>query len=723
MGTLNRVGRRFLVALIPMLALWASPALAAGRAAKVASLGAAPSSAQIELVFPLVIDSAGLQNFATAVSTPGNRLYGHYESVQTVAGRFGAKPATRAKVARFLRSAGATNIEFNATGLFAQASFTVARAQRAFHTRLGSFSSRGQRFMAPINATASAATDQVPRGLQGAATGVVGLDTQSLLPARVVQRTRAIPKAHPSAVQPTSATRRTGTPSGCAAGVGSGGFTPNQYLAAYGYSPLRSAGLTGKNQRVAVIESQGFKGSDIRTFAHCFGIHVPRIITILEGTKHPLKPGGETTLDLEVLSAAAPGLSHLQVFEDGGSPAELFDTLAAPLIQPGAKPQVVSASYGLCEPTLAHFFGIKAINSIESDLEVATSTGITLLASSGDQGSAGCIGQIRGAPNGLAVNFPASSWWVTGVGGSNFALNAQNQIEQEIVWNDTFVQFGAGGGGISAGFGKPKYQDSAVPSSVKNRVVPDVSMLADPYPGYAIYCTTSDCAKGHPWNPTGGTSAAAPLLAAGVALVDQDLNHHEREDLGFMNPLLYAIGSSTVAGSVFSDITAIGNDTGPFVPAAEGGTGQTLGCCAAFTGYDPASGWGSVKLGGLDAVALRTLPRYGNVSLSVPKPQNPVSSGKIKLKLSCSDTCRAYAFIIVSYAKHKTFSVKSRKYHFSKRGLKTIEVGFSSSQLAKMRSAIHQHHHSVFFEAFGAAVDARGQLAKLTAGRPLTIRP
>ena len=67
-------------------------------------------------------------------------------------------------------------------------------------------------------------------------------------------------------------------------GIGSTGFTPQQYLSAYGYSPLRAAGLAGKGERVALIEIDGFKYSDILTYARCFGLDVPRLSTFFVGS-------------------------------------------------------------------------------------------------------------------------------------------------------------------------------------------------------------------------------------------------------------------------------------------------------------------------------------------------------------------------------------------------------------------------------------------------------
>jgi subtilase family serine protease len=693
---------RVLASLLLLAALVPTSASARPR-----SLGPAPASARLDVVLPLRADDAGLSRLATAVSTPGSPLYGHYQPIVLLARRFGASAPVRGRVLRYLRGVGAARAAVNQTGMFAEATMTVAVAERAFGTPLSRFKSPGgERFIAPAaSARASAARVHVPAQLQGAAAGVIGLDTRRIVSAPAAQAA--------SGYQPVS-----GTPAGCAAGVGSGGFTPNQYLSAYGYTPLRNAGLSGRGERVALIEIDGFRFSDINTFARCFGNRVPRLSVFLVGSKHELPAGGETTLDLEVLDAVAPRLDSIEVYENAGDASSVFKSFVLPLIAPGAKPQVVSASLGLCEPFLLGDFGRSGINSIQRDVELAAATGITLIASSGDSGSAGCIEGSRVLDR-LALQYPSSSPFVTAVGGTNVTLSAANQIQSEVVWNDTTQQLAAGGGGLSGLFSRPPYQQGVVGPNA--RAVPDVSMLADVSPGYAIFCTAPTdplCANLPPWQTVGGTSAAAPLLAGGVALVNQDLNRHAHEDLGLMNPLLYAIGQSNLRSRVFSDVTQIGNDVGPFI---SGAGGQPLGCCTAAPGYDDASGWGSVNLAALDRVALEVLPKYGNVSISLPRPQRPIAARSVKVRLTCSTACSAYAFAVVTIGSHSGFTVKSRVFHFRHRRHAMIPLRFSAKQLRRMRAGLAKRRR-VDAEVFAVALDSRHQIAKVTAGRVLPIR-
>jgi hypothetical protein len=341
-----------------------------------------------------------------------------------------------------------------------------------------------------------------------------------------------------------------------------------------------------------------------------------------------------------------------------------------------------------------------------------------VLAASGDSGSADCT-QNDGTPDDfLSVNFPASSPWVTAVGGTNLSLTSQNTISSEVVWNDTDISAGsAGGGGPSELFGRPSYQAGTVAGS--RRALPDVSMLADVAPGYSVFCTAPECVSGGPsaWQSVGGTSAATPLMAGGVAVIDQLLRQRERADIGQLNPLLYRIGHSSAAASVFNDVQLYGNDVGPYIP----GNGQPLGCCSAQTGYDEASGWGSVNLNALANAALLLQPRAADVSLSLPRHQRPVARHQILATVSCSMGCAMAAFAEVSINHGVPFSVESKVFRLRSAGRRTIAVKFSSRQLGKLRAAL-AHHRPIQVFVYGVTLSPQHDIERETGGTPLTIK-
>jgi subtilase family protein len=525
--------------------------------------------------------------------------------------------------------------------------------------------------------------------------------------------------AHAAVAQPSSVAPLTGTPSGCGAGLAAEGFTPNQYETAYGLAPLFGGGLSGQGERVALIEIDGFRPSDITSFASCFGLSVPRLSGFGVGLKHALPPGGEATLDVEVLDAAAPNLKGIDVYETKPSASATLRALTAPLQNRGFKPQVISASLGLCEPDVFLAIGLKGLRSVEGSLAMAAGSGISFLASSGDQGSADCV-DLTGAPvDRLAVNYPSSSPWVTGVGGTNFALTSANTIAAQIVWNDTSLQPGAaGGGGTSQLFRRPGYQRPTV--SRNRRYVPDVSMLADIAPGFTVFCSaTPDCVNSqttNPWQTVGGTSAATPLLAGGLALVDESQRLNGRRDVGFVNPLLYKIGRNrSLRGHVISDVVKFSNDIGPFITRRH----RSLGCCKAGPGFDRASGWGSVNLTGLAQVAFAlTHPRIG---LSLPRHQHPARLGALFATLSCSAACRVGALAEVRIGGGKPFRVHSGIATLASRGKTTVLFGFGRRNLRKMRLGLH-HHHGITIKVFGRLYGSGTHVVKRTGSEILRIR-
>ena len=707
-----------------VLAFFAPSALASGPVAQATRVGPVPRQQQLQLVLPLNADLAGLESFAQSVNTPGSPSYGQYESIATLARRFGASPAASSTVMAYMRAAGATDVKLDATRLFVDATMSAPRAARVFSTPLAVFhAARLGRFVAPTHAA------RVPAALQGLVTTVVGLDTRSLTGKSYTHASKGVRakaktgmgadvRAHAAAGQPSSVAPLTGSPSGCGPALAVQGFTPNQYETAYGFAPLFGSGLHGEGERVALIEIDGFRFSDLTSFASCFGLSVPPVRGFGVGLKHALPPGGEATLDVEVLDAAAPGLKGIDVYETKPSASATLRALTSPLQNRGFKPQVISASLGLCEPDVFLAIGLKGLRSVEGSLAMAAGSGISFLASSGDQGSADCV-DLTGAPVArLSVNYPSSSPWVTGVGGTNFALTPANTIAAQIVWNDTSLQPGAaGGGGTSQLFKRPSYQKGTVKKN--RRFLPDVSMLADIAPGYTVFCSaTPDCVNSestNPWQTVGGTSAATPLLAGGLAVVDEALRLNGRHGVGFANPLLYKIGRNrALRGLVFSDVQEFSNDIGPFITRSH----RSLGCCKAGPGFDRASGWGSVNLAGLTSAAEQLIhPRVG---LSLPRHQHPAKLGALFATLSCSAACRVGAFADVRIGRGKAFKIFSGIAALGAAGKTTVLMGFGRKHLRNMRSGLH-HHRGITIKVFGRLYGGGTHVVKRTGSKTLRI--
>ncbi len=705
---------------------------ARSRAATLQRLGPATRTRAIALELPLAVNGQGLARFATAVSTPGSPEYGAYASIPWLSRHFGASSATRERALAWLRAHGATQVRIDRTGLFADATIRAGRADRLFGTSLARFHtnatsvSGGDDFLAPSTRA------RVPPALRGAVTGVIGLDTRRLSnmgPVRASASARR--QANRTAAHATLARQvtpvpssgysvRSGSPAGCPQAVAGPGFTPNQYIDAYGYQPLQAAAPAGQGERVALIEIDGFRTSDMRAFAGCFGLATPPIDAFRVRIPHPLAAGGEATLDLELLDAAAPGLKEIDVYESQATASDVLRALTDALATRGRKPDVISASLGTCEADVRAAIGTAGMQTVEQTLQLAAATGVSVLAASGDTGSTGCL-STQGAPlDTLGVDFPASSPWVTGVGGTNLTLSTANTMADpatnQVVWNDEPTLAGAGGGGGSL-FPRPGYQNGLQTSS--RREVPDVAMLADPLPGYEIYCTaTSNCvsnSRPNPWIAFGGTSAATPLLAGGIALVDEDLRLHGQENLGFVNPLLYSTERSTTATATLSDVVSGSNDISAQL------FGRALGCCTARTGYDEASGLGSVNLSGLDAVARARVAKQVVVGVTVPLQSHPAAAGHLLATVSCTNECLmgAYAQIQIGNS-GKPLTAYSTAYELIAKRRHTVEIPLSGSQQTAITTAIG-HHERVIATIHGAIIDLSGEIVRQTAGKTLTI--
>ena len=305
-----------------------------------------------------------------------------------------------------------------------------------------------------------------------------------------------------------------------------------------------------------------------------------------------------------MLVASAPGVYSrgVGVYQTRPTGSVVLRALTAPLRHPNNRPDVISASLGICEPRS----GADVRPSVVPARTPSTGrsrwrrpTASRSSSSAGDAGSTACLNPRSriGKPLRVkAVSFPASSPWVTAVGGTNVALTAGNDIARQVVWNNSPGLPDAGGGGYSRLFRRPGYQRGFTRS--RRRVVPDVSMLADPYPGYLVYCSARPgCVNrvnaGTRGRRLAGRAPGAPLLAGSFALVDAELRTHGYPNLGFANPLLYKIARSKLRHAVFRDVRVGSNDV-------FAGKGRGSAAARPERGFDPASGLGSVNIGGAD---------------------------------------------------------------------------------------------------------------------------
>jgi kumamolisin len=405
----------------------------------------------------------------------------------------------------------------------------------------------------------------VPSDLVSIVQGVFGLDTRPVGRSRL-RRSPAVPLAWVAEDAKLKTKHETGTRARTVdlRNKWPGTFLPPQVANLYEYP----ANLDGSGQNIAVLAFNGgntpdprggYKLPSLRTyFEKVLGGKTPTISdVVVQGRGNDPGPDtrasaengdatGEVMLDLCVVGSVAPGAKifvYFTEFTTRGWIDALNDAVAG-----NNNISVISISYGNPEDDPRGAWtpmGVKQVNEV---LQAAAAKGVTICVASGDDGSSDQE-QV-----GAHVDFPASSPYVLGVGGTKLAASrgGHASISQEIVWNETMISQGAGGGGVSVVFSKPLYQSGVgVPPAVDpphtiGRGVPDVAAIADPLTGVVVIHVS-----GTTLEPIGGTSAAAPFWAALIARLNQGLG----VPCGFLNPVLY----QKFATGVLRDIT-IGNN-------------------------------------------------------------------------------------------------------------------------------------------------------------------
>jgi hypothetical protein len=362
--------------------------------------------------------------------------------------------------------------------------------------------------------------------------------------------------------------------------------------------------------------------------------------------------------------------------------------------------------------------GRAGADAFNRTLEVAAANGVSVLSSSGDAGSTACVNPRSriGKPFKIkAVSFPASSPWVTSVGGTNIVLNSSNLIVSQRVWNNAPALPDAAGGGYSRLFRRPAYQRHV--THARHRVVPDIAMLADPYPGYLIYCSAKpgcvNRTNHSPWTPFGGTSAGSPLLAGSFALVDAELRTHGHPNLGFANPLLYRIHGSKFRRAVFRDVRSGNNDVF---------AGHGVGCCSARRGFDAASGLGSVNIGALMLVAIADSHRYAHLKVHLPRQRHVLRARHLRVHVRCSRACLFVAYTHIRIKHHKGVIKARSRLHVLHRGAgRTITIALSRGRRKAIAKAL-RHHQRVTAFVYAAIVDPTGKVEHHTHARKMRLR-
>jgi kumamolisin len=400
----------------------------------------------------------------------------------------------------------------------------------------------------------------IPKELDGIVTGVFGLDNR-----HVARR-----KKHVT----THLTNQSATTS-----IPASWYTSAQLASHYSFP----AG-DGSGQAVGLLEfGGGYFPDDLESFCQLANISEPTVIPIsTDGTSTSAKDGaeGEVMLDIEVIAGVCPK-STIAVYFAQFTEKGWITAIDKATQDRQNNPGVISASWG--NPESVYIWSKSAMTAINETLKEAALLGVTVCIAAGDDGSSDAD-----TKDGLAhVDFPSSSPYALAVGGTTIPKKGVQQ--PDIVWfegsgmRNQKDPSGSTGGGVSAVFPRPSWQSainiaSVNPGAITGRVIPDIAANAD-WVASPYLLVVDGGAQGN-----GGTSAATPLVASLITLINATLKAPNRT--GYLAPVLYqanpgAAAGITIGAACCTDVTSGDNKT------------ATAGGYSAGVGYDAVSGWGT----------------------------------------------------------------------------------------------------------------------------------
>ena len=628
-------------------------------------------------------DQVGFERFLAAVQDRRSPLFRHFLSQAQLAARFGPSAQAYAAVAGFLRERGLHQQSGSANRLTITASGTSAQVERALSVRINEYEADGHDF------TANAQAPELPASLAPHVAAIVGLSSieHPLAPTPQIQNI-------PEKLFPKNPTTKQLVDDGLLAesceeaeqfelvesGIKSAGqeaeiqglveegsteaaelfltLVKNEInfrciadelnlVAAYAgnagaggsggahadtASRPRPAGevLAGDGQKIGLLEFANYHPSDVSEFLALDHLEPSESEDLSEqdvagGAGSPQGAGeSEALLDIDAALTLAPG-AKVVVYDTAFNGGASFQAMFNAMVEGGDT--VISNSWSECENQVS----LADVQSIDEVLANAAASGVTVLNGTGDSGGT-CL---DGSPN--TVGVPADSPHATAVGGSSASGGPLGSFGSETWWDGSEAEpaTGQGGFGVSRFFPRPSYQEGL--TSAAGRSVPDIVVNADPAQGYEICeADAGGCPNGLKY---GGTSAAAPIMAAFVADINGKLGH----DLGELNPLIYplagtgAFHSPATLGSDFEHV-GLGSPNLDSLYLGLAGTGP--GPVDASTSDLVDEPFEAVTVGAQDTLVAQLLDREGNsiAGKHVTLTASPASHATISAPSGTSST-------------------------------------------------------------------------------------
>jgi subtilase family serine protease len=501
---------------------------------------------QLDLVLPLS-DQPGLDTFLKALYDPSSPSYRHFLTPEQFVARFGPTQAQYDALENFARTNGFTVVGGTRGGMDVQVTAPVSAIESAFHVSMGvhQHPTENRTFYAPDREPTLALPFQLWH--------ISGLSNYSVPRPLVRKRSEnALANGRRSSSSATA---------GATAGSGiDASFLGSDMRAAY----YGSGNLTGANQTLGLLEFQGTNLDDVNLYYSNAGQTLPSTsIQLLsaDGTRTSCNPRNcddtEPTLDITQALGMAPGLKNLIVYIGRSDTAILSAmTSRAPL------PMTIGCSWSWSPADQS---------ALDVYFKRMESQGQTFFVASGDDST-----WTR-----KQTGWPADDAYVVTVGGTDLrTTGAGGAWLSETAWANS-------GGGVSKNnIEIPSWQQlPGVINGYNNgsttlRNGPDVAANAD----FSFYvCANGSCTA----NEYGGTSFAAPMWAAYVALANEQAATNGGAAVGFLNPTIYGQNAGNVE-----------NYSNNFHDIATGISGGY----AAVSGYDLVTGWGSPTPSLLDAL-------------------------------------------------------------------------------------------------------------------------
>jgi subtilase family serine protease len=368
------------------------------------------------------------------------------------------------------------------------------------------------------------------------------------------------------------------------------GYDAAEMQKAYGLNKVYKNGLDGTGQTIVIVDAFGSNTilDDANLFSQLnglpqltdanFAIFTPNGSATCTTTNGCISGNWqfETTLDVEWAHAIAPGANIVLVLAADNSFANL--DLANLFAIENSFGTVISNSFGAPEILLQNFFPSEL--TVENGIsEIAAALGMSHNISSGDSGDFLVEDTANGVPA-VSVTANCASPFATGVGGTSTFLDSKNNIELQTGWGMNFARIaeptpnpptippllfgfqGGSGGGTSVVYAKPKYQKGQGISG-KFRLVPDISMNADPDTGNEIIVTPTSVPGDDQFVEVfGGTSLSTPMFSALWAIANQAAAQEGLGPLGNAASILYELPDDAIIDVNVKPIDTLLNVTG-----------------------------------------------------------------------------------------------------------------------------------------------------------------